>query len=244
MPLIALLFIGLLSLQAQSLHIAAASNISAVAQELIALFKKSHPETEVKLILASSGKLSNQIRFRAPYDLFLSADTHYPQKLYQLGMGIEPPKVYAKGRLVLFSKTPRTMSKGLELLLDDSISRIALAHAKTAPYGKASLEALKKAKLFEKVKAKIIYGESITQTLSYGLSVSDAALLAKSLLFSPKMAHFKEHIHWIELPRHLYKPIRQAMLLIHNSPQATAFYRFMQSKAAQKLLKQYGYELP
>ena len=235
-------FFFALSLAAQPVTVAVAANVSYAVNDLVQAYEKHYPNDNVRVILGSSGKLTAQIRHGAPYDLFLSADTAFPESLYDKGVGLAPPKVYAKGVLALFSRTPRDLSKGLETLLSPDIRRIALANPKTAPYGKAAMEALKKAHLYQTLRPRFIYGESVSQTLAYALKAADAGLVAKSALFSPQLYRFQKGRHWVEVDPSLYAPIAQGALLL--TPMGRDFYEFLFGPEARAIFQHYGYRLP
>jgi len=234
-----------IALQANTVKLAVAANLSFAIKELSASFEKTHPNTHIATTIGGSGKLAAQILHSAPYDIFLSANTLYPQKLYTLKKGLREPKVYARGSLILLSVKPRELSKGLNILEASSIKRIAIANPKTAPYGKATLEALQNAHLYKKIQHKLIYGESIAQTLNYTLHASDLGFIAKSALYAPELQKFEQNRNWIDVPSNLYTPIEQgALLLTHakNNKAAQAFYEYLFSREAQEILHKYGYQ--
>jgi molybdate transport system substrate-binding protein len=231
-----------ISVAAQTVTVAVAANVSYAVEDLVKAFEKGHPATHVRVILGSSGKLTAQIRRGAPFDLFLSADTGYPEALHADGVGLQKPRVYARGLLALLSPKPRELDPGLRTLLSPQISRIAVANPKTAPYGRAAVAAMKKAGLYRQVLPRLIYGESVSQTLTYTLRAADVGIVAKSALMSPKMRRFKEGKNWVEVDRGLYRPIAQGMLLL--SPNGRAFYDFLTSEEARKIFEAYGYLKP
>ena len=235
------------ALYANTLKIAVAANVSYAINDLITAFNKSHPTTNIQMTLGSSGKLTAQITHGAPYDIFMSANMKYPNHLYKKNIAITKPIIYAQGSLALLSSKAQDFSKGLNILLENTIKRIAVANPKTAPYGIATNEALKNANLYTKIKSKFIYGESIAQTVAYTISAANIGFIAKSSLYSSKMAQFKENKHWITLDGSLYTPINQGMVILkraQNNTQAKAFYDFLLSTQAQEIFKQYGYQIP
>lgn len=235
------------TLSAKSITLAAAANLNSVLEKLLEAFENKYPQTQVKVILGSSGKLTAQIQRGAPFDLFMSADTHYPQKLFNQSLSLSPPQVYAKGTLVLFANKTADFSLGLSLLTSDKVSKIALANPKTAPYGKAALEVLKKKKLLKQIHHKLVYAESVAQTLVYSMLATDFGLVAKSALFSAKMKGYKKGKHWDDISPSLYEPINQAMLVLKaskNTKEAQTFYDFVLSAQAQTIFRDFGYTLP
>lgn len=227
---------------AESLKVAIAANVSYASKELIATFNKHYPDIKVQVILGGSGKLTAQIKHGAPYDIFMSADMQYPQALYRDKLAITKPHIYSRGALVLFTTKEIDLSSGIQVVQSDAIKRVAIANPKTAPYGKATIEALQNAHI--EFKSKAIYGESISQTVSYAMTATDIGFIAKSSLYSPHMSQYKEHSHWIELSPKLYTPIDQGIVILkraENNSAAKAFYEFILSTDAQDLFKRYGY---
>lgn len=225
---------------AKTINIAVAANVSYAIDDLIKEFNKHYPSIKVKVTLGSSGKLTAQITHGAPYNLFISANMKYPNSLYKNKIAITKPVVYAQGSLAFLSTKEQDFSQGIEILKNKNISKIAIANPKTAPYGVVSVEALKNAKIYNKIKSKFVYGESISQTVIYATRATDIGIIAKSSLFSSKMKKYKENINWKTLDKNLYTPISQGVVLIKDT-KAQEFYDFILSNDAKKIFKTYGY---
>ena len=239
-----LLLLGSITLSANEINIAVAANVSYAIDELKSEFAKTNPDTKVRVTLGSSGKLTAQIKNAAPYGLFMSADMKYPQALYEEKIAITKPIVYAQGALAYLSVKKQDFSKGIALLKEDKIVKIAIANPKTAPYGKAAAEALKNANIYNAVKSKFVYGESISQTVSYVVMAADIGLIAKSSLYSPKMRQYVENINWSPVDTSLYTPTHQGIVLLKYSEgnkAYRAFYDFILSDKAKVIFKKYGY---
>lgn len=236
-----------LSLSAGDITIAIAANVSYAIDDLKKEFNSLYPQTKVKVILGSSGKLTAQIKNGAPYQLFMSANMKYPQALYEDKTAITKPIIYAQGKLAILSSKTQDFSKGLELLKDEKIDKIAVANPKTAPYGKITIDALKSAKIYDDIKKKFIYAESISQTVSYTVTATDIGIIAKSSLFSPYMREFKKGTNWSEVDLKLYTPINQGVVILkdgENNKDVKAFYDFILSDKAKKIFEKFGYIVP
>lgn len=239
-----LLIIGL---SASTINIAVAANVSYAIDELITKFNESNPNTKVQVTLGSSGKLTAQITNGAPYDIFMAANMKYPEALYDAKNAVTKPVIYAQGSLAYLSNKRIDFTKGIELLKSADISKIAIANPKTAPYGKAALEAMGKGDILEEVKSKLVYAESISQTVAYAVSATDIGFIAKSSLYSPKMAQYKEGVNWSDVDTKLYTPINQGVVILKrgdNNPEVKAFYDFILSEQAAKIFKNFGYLIP
>jgi molybdate transport system substrate-binding protein len=234
-----LLSLCLIIISAKEIRVATAANVSYAMAELKEIFEASHKETKVNIILGSSGKLTAQIVHGAPYDIFLSANMKYPLKLYDEGKALVKPIIYAKGSLVIFTtKDDIDLSKGINIVKD--VKKIALANYKVAPYGKASVEAIKNAGLYDEVNSKFVNAESITQTLQYTMSATDIGFIAKSSIFSDKLTKFNvKGKYWVDVDSSLYKPIEQGVALLNE--EALEFYNFLFSKEAKEVFIKYGY---
>jgi len=238
------LFILIALVRAGDINVAVAANVSYAIKELKSSFIKAYPGIDVHITLGSSGKLTAQIRHGAPYGIFMSADMDYPQRLYLYNLASTKPKVYAEGTLSLFSIKSLDFSKGIAFVEDADIQRIAIANPKTAPYGKATLEVLKNYGLLSQVKKKLIYAESISQAVTYTMTAVDLGFIATASLFSPKMRQYKEYKHWMRVNPSLYRRIKQGIVLLkkgENSAEYQAFYDFMLSDVAKRILARYGY---
>jgi len=235
------------ALIAGNITIAIAANVSYAIDDLKKEFNKLYPHIKVQVILGGTGKLVAQIKHKAPYDILLSADMDYPQALYKSGEAVTRPLVYAQGSLVYLSKKEQDFTKIMELLKSEQIKRIAVANPKTAPYGKATFEALKNAGVLEAIKPKFVYAESISQTVTYATRATDIGFIAKSTLFSPHIKRFKKGKHWADVNPKLYTPIDQGIVLLKHgekNAEVSAFYAFVFSKRAEEIFESFGYVVP
>ncbi len=235
---------GIKSFAQTKITVAVAANMQYAIEAIKAEFKKTD-KTEIDVVLGASGKFTQQIMESAPFDIFISADTSFPQKLFDNNFAAEPPKVYAQGLLVLWSAKQNIVPEtNLQLLLSDDIKSIAIANAKTAPYGAAAKAILKKFNLYDKVSAKLVTGESITQTSQFiATQAADIGFTAQSIVISDEM---KGKGKWVVLNQKDYPPIKQAALLLkygqQNHPsESKKFYDFLYSKQAKAIYKKFGY---
>jgi len=243
-----LLFIVLIvgcSKPSDKIIIATAANVQYVMQDIKKEFEKESGK-KIEIVVSSSGKLTTQIREGAPFDVFVSADTKYPDELYARGGSDEKPKIYALGSIVLWSRSLDSSDLKVENLIENKIKKIAIPNPQTAPYGEAAIQVLQKQKSFEKLKTKLVYGESIAQTAQYITSGSvEVGFNALSVVMSPEM---KGKGQWILVDSSLYEPIKQAAILLKHSDDSPKketsrqFYDFLYSKKGREIFKKYGYK--
>src|ERR1700753_543507 len=121
------------TLFAQTLKVAAAANLQSVIQVLQKDFKQK-TGIEIEPIVGSSGNLVAQMHNGAPFDVFLSADMSFPKKLYDDGLSVNAPVVYAFGCLVICSTQDLGFENWERILLTPRIKKIAIANPAIAPY--------------------------------------------------------------------------------------------------------------
>lgn len=231
----------------EEIAIAAASDLNFAIKEIIAEFEKVTGK-HVKLSLGSSGNFYAQIQNGAPFDLYFSADIGYPKKLEEAGLTV-PGSLYryAVGRIVLWTNhdSHRDVSKGMEILRDPAIKKIAIANPKHAPYGRAAVAAMEHFKVYEQAKDRLVLGENISQAAQFIESGScDIGVIALSLALAPTM---KSHGTYWEIPAEAHPSLEQGAAIIKSSKHQDAakqFLTFMQADKGQEIMTRYGFTLP
>ena len=232
------------SIFANTITIAVAANVSYAINELVAEFNKTNPDTKVQVTLGSSGKFTAQIENGAPFDVFMSADMKFPKSLFEKGFALNEPALYAQGSLAMLSSKELDFSKGINIVTDANIGKIAVANPKTAPYGTAAVEAMKNANVLDKVESKFVYAESISQAVTYATTAADVGFIAKSSLYDEKMSQYKENINWVSVDPSLYTAIDQGIVVLKNTKEeasAKAFYDFILGEKAKEIFIKFGY---
>jgi len=242
-----LFFSGAHNARAQSLRIAAASDLQFALSDLAAQYE-TQSGAKLAITYGSSGNFFAQIQNGAPFDLFFSADISYPQKLIAAGSADgDSFVIYAYGHLVIWLSPDSPIDltpAGFRTLLDPRIQKIAIANPEHAPYGRAAAAALQRAGLYERIKSKLVYGENVSQAAQFVQSGgAQAGILAMSLTIAPAMKSGK---YW-EIPRELYPPLEQTVVLLKsssNKPAGRAFLAFLQTAPARATLVRFGFTLP
>ena len=232
---------------AEEITIAAASDLSFAFREIVAEYENT-TGNHVRLTLGSSGNFYAQIQNGAPFDLYFSADIAYPRKLEETGLTV-PGSLYpyAIGRIVLWAgKDSRLdLSKGLEILREPAIKKIAIANPKHAPYGRAAVAAMEQAQVYDRVKDKLVLGENISQAAQFIESgAADVGIIALSLALAPPM---QAAGHYWEIPADAHPPIEQGAVMLtggKNSEGAKAFLSFIQGAEGQTIMTRYGFVIP
>lgn len=232
---------------AEEITIAAAADLNFAFKELVVEYEKT-TGNHVKLSLGSSGNFYAQIQNGAPFDLYFSADIGYPRKLEEAGLTVSGSLYrYAVGRIVLWAGTASRLdvSKGLDVLREPGIRKIAIANPKHAPYGRAAVAAMESFKVYESVKDKLILGENISQTAQFIESgACEIGVIALSLAVAPAMSG--KGVYW-EIPVEAYPSLEQGAVILKqskNQEAARRFLDFLQSSQGQDIMRRYGFTLP
>lgn len=231
--------------RAQDVSIAAASDLKFALDEVIAAFKRVHPEVTVTVTYGSSGKLHTQIRQGAPFDVYFSADIAYPRQLVAAGLGGSEVKLYAIGRLALWSSSLDASRMTLASLSDARIHRIALANPKHAPYGKRAQEALMAAGLWATLEPKLAMGENVAQAVQFVQSgAAQVGIIAAALAVHPQLA--KQGGHTL-IPAHLHQPLEQGLLVTRRGalrPWPKVFAAYLDAPQSRQTFVKNGFALP
>ncbi|MBM3771611.1 MAG: molybdate ABC transporter substrate-binding protein [Acidimicrobiia bacterium] len=230
-----------------SLGIAAASDLQHVLPELVKAFEAESGHT-VRITFGSSGTFHAQIMNGAPFDLFLSADVGYPQRLVHDGKADAGSlRTYAAGQLVLWSRSDSgvDLQRGLVVLADATVARVAIANPAHAPYGRAAITALEAMGLSAAVRPKLVLGENATQTAQFVQSGNaQAGLLPLALAVAPAMMRSGRYV---AVPAHLHPPILQAAVIVsasRNKAAAEEFLRFLTRESTTTRLVAAGFLRP
>jgi molybdate transport system substrate-binding protein len=240
--------IGMFGAQApaQEITVAAAADLNFALQALADRYTAA-TGNRVKLSFGASGNLYSQIQNNAPFDLFFSADSSYPQKLADAGQVDKSSlRTYAVGHLVLWVPSslgldPQKLK--IDLLIRPEVQRIAIANPQHAPYGRAAMAAIEHFGLKDKLASKLVIGENISQAAQFVQSGNaQAGLIALSLALSPAM---KDAGRYWELPSDAYPELQQVAGVVASSKHksaAQAFLNYVTSGEGRGILQQYGFD--
>jgi molybdate transport system substrate-binding protein len=229
--------------------IAAAGDLRGVLEELKATYEGKHPDVQLLLSFGASGSLTMQIQQGAPFDIFLAADTGFPEFLQKDGLvtadGLFP---YATGRLTLWVRKDLNLDPakdGLKVLLQPSVKRISTANPKTAPYGRAGEAALRHAGLYDAVQPRLVFADNIAQAAMFlQAGTADAGLISFSQADNPVLK--QSGVLWV-VPADTYPSLRQAGVILKRTKsldQAKGFMAFLVGPDGQSFLARHGFAKP
>ena len=222
-------------------QVAVAANFTEPAKEIAAAFKAASGHTAV-LSFGSSGQFYAQISHGAPFEVFLSADAERPLKAEREGLAAPRTRfTYAVGRLVLYSTTAGLVDGAGAVLAGGRFNKLAIADPASAPYGAAAVQTLRKLRVYDAVKPRIVTGSSIAQAYQFvATGAAELGFVALSQVIGEPGGS-----RWI-VPAADHAPIEQQAILLktgQDNPAARAFLAFLKGPAAAAIIRKYGYEV-
>jgi molybdate transport system substrate-binding protein len=226
------------------LRVAAAADLAFAFKEVGLEFEKWSGK-HVDFTFGSTGLLAKQIQEGAPYDIFAAANVSFVDEVVSAGACVpETKQLYAKGRIVLWSKDKEALPKSLEDLRDPKYAKIAIANPEHAPYGRAARQAMTRSGVWASAEARAVYGENVQQTLSFAQSGNaDVAVIALSLAIASKG-------HYVTIDSALHDPLEQALVVCRGGSkglkanEARSFVEFVSSAPGRAIMRRYGFLLP
>jgi len=227
--------------------VAAAANLTEVLRGVAPEFENQtgiHPVFS----FGSTAQLARQIESSAPFDVFAAADTEHMAALERRGLLLAGSRaVYAIGVLALWIPPPgpgtsgRRGTKGINDLVSPEVHTIAVAKPELAPYGRATVEALRTLGIWERLQPKVVYAENINMARQFGSSGNaDAVFTALTLVV-------KEGGRVIPIDEKLHAPIAQEIGIVRKGAHTQAarrFEDFLLNGPGRDALRRYGYRVP
>jgi molybdate transport system substrate-binding protein len=232
----------------RQITVAAAADLGSAMQEVARAYGKK-TGVKVKLSLGASGALTQQIENGAPFDVFFSADMDYPTRLISRGDADGASLCrYAVGKLVLWVPADSPLDvehRGMNVLVDPQVKKIAIANPQLAPYGRAAVAAMKHVGLYEQVSDRLVMGENVSQAAQFVESGNaQVGFVALAHALAPAMQ--RKGNYW-EIPAEAYPALDQGVVVLSHSrhkKEAAAFVDYVKAEAAAAVLRKYGFELP
>ena len=228
--------------------VAAAADLQFALAEVAEAFTKE-TEREVTLTFGSSGNFFRQIQQGGPFQMFLSADEQFVFDLTAKGLTVDDGTLYAVGRIVIIAphssplKADGSLADLKAALADGRMQKFAIANPAHTPYGRRAEEALRHLGLWDAIKDRLVFGESVSQATQFATSgATQGGVIAYSLALSPDVSKLGTYAL---IPDAWHEPLRQRMALIKGAGEtARQFYAFMQGPSARAIMRRYGFALP
>lgn len=239
--LLCLLFI-INAVNAAEVKIYAAASLTDAITELAKTYQQTHATTQIKPVFAGSSTLAKQIENGAPADVFISADKDWADYLQTRKL------LEAKSRVDLLANelvliAPATQPLQIQLNKNTNLAssfdgKLCTGEPASVPIGKYAKQALGYYGWWDAIQTRLVGTEDVRSALAFvergecavGIVYKTDALLTKKVTV---IAAF---------PAESHSPIVYPGGLTKNaSPDARAFWQFLQSKAALEIFSRYGF---
>lgn len=235
--------------QGEPLRVAAAADLALAFEDVRAEFERTSGK-KVEFSFGSTGLLAKQLDEGAPFDVFAAANVSFVDDVVKAGACLgETKQLYAKGRIVMWSKDESALPKTLEDLAEPRYKKIAIANPEHAPYGRAAQQALTKKGVWASAQPRTVFGENVQQTLMFAQTGNaEVAIVALSLALSNRGGVSQGH--YVMIDPDLHDPLDQAMVVCKGGSkgakanEARAFVEFVSSPPGRAIMRKYGFLLP
>ncbi len=223
---------------AGELTISAAASTNEAVTELAKVFHTSHGEITVNRNFASSGALAKQIAQGAPADIFISANPKWMAYLVdQRRIASGQERTLAYNSLVLVGRKDLALTSLSDLA---RLQRIALGSPKSVPAGQYAVQALQAAGVYQQLQGRLVMTQDVRQALAY----ADRGEVDAAFVYKTDALLVQRAVILLEVPQDLYDPVSYPVGLTvagAKNPAAAAFYAFLGTPAAAKILEKYGF---
>lgn len=228
----------------EPLRVAAAADLAVAFAEVGKAFEQSSGK-KVEFSFGSTGLLAKQISEGAPFDVFAAANVSYVDDVVRANAcNGDTKQLYAKGRIVVWSKDKTLLPAKLEELREAKYAKVSIANPDHAPYGVAAQQAMTRSGVWQTVQPRTVYGENVQQALMFAQSGNaEVAVVALSLAVTSGGSY-------LAIDPELHAPLDQAMVVCKGGSsggkpnEARSFVEFVSSEPGRAIMRKYGFLLP
>ena len=237
----------------ENLRIAAFSNLRMVLPILVSDFNHNYPNIKIQITFEPNAALYDTVNANPQnFDIYLSGNQSYPKQMLASVKGVKSaPFTYTRGQLVLYShKYPMDISPTTtldQLILDNKPFSLAIANPKSLAYGMAAEAWLVNQNLYNNIKSKIVYTNTLDETFALTDSgKADFGFVSLSqVLNKPNNIALKNvdtlSNNYLILPKDSYPPILQDGIILNHPETSQIFVDYLKSAKAQDVLTDAGF---
>jgi len=223
---------------AADVNLSVAASLREAVTELSADFAKKNTGVTFQRNFGASGALAKQIENGAPCDLFFSANVEWVDYLKEMKLvDARNISTFAFNELVFVGK-PGLKAGSLQDVV--KLEKVAIGSPKSVPAGQYAMEALKGAGLDKQLGKKLVMARDVRGCLMY----AERGEVDGAFVYKTDAAMAKDVMILFVVPQKLYPRVTYPMALTatgSRKTEAAAFYKFLQSAEAKKVLANYGF---
>ncbi|MHC5609526.1 MAG: molybdate ABC transporter substrate-binding protein [Nostoc sp.] len=227
-----------------SILVSAAASLKEAMEEIKPLYQQSKSDVNISYNFGASGALQQQIEQGAPADIFISAGKKQMDALEQKGLLLTGSRTnLANNRLVLIVAQDVVGIGSFYDLTDSKIKKIAIGEPRSVPAGQYGEQVLKKLKLYDRVKSKLVFANNVRQVLAAVESGNAEAGLVYAT--DAKISNKVKVV--VAADDKFHSPIVYPVAIIKSSKNTSAakdFVEFLSGSQVKAVLKKDGFILP
>ncbi|MEH2405480.1 molybdate ABC transporter substrate-binding protein [Nostoc sp.] len=224
-----------------SILVSAAASLKETLEEIKPLYQQTKSNVNITYNFGASGSLQQQIEQGAPADVFISAGKKQVDALEEKGLLVPGSRTnLANNRLVLIVPQDVVGISSFYNLTDSKIKKIAIGEPRSVPAGQYGEQVLKKLKLYDRVKSKLVFANNVRQVLAAVESGNAEAGLVYAT--DAKISNKVKVV--VAADDKFHSPIVYPMAVIKSSkniPAAKEFIEFLSGIEVKTVLKKHGF---
>ena len=237
----------------ENIHIAAFSNLRMVLPILVSDFNHNYPNIKIQITFEPNAALYDTVNANPQsFDIYLAGNQSYPKQMLASVKGVKSaPFTYTRGQLVLYShKYPMDISPTTtldQLMLDNKSFSLAIANPKSLAYGMAAEAWLVNQNLYNNIKPKIVYTNTLDETFALTDSgKADFGFVSLSQVLNKPNNLALQNVdtlsnNYLILPKDSYPPILQDGIILNHPETSQIFVDYLKSAKAQDVLTDAGF---
>jgi molybdate transport system substrate-binding protein len=224
---------------AGDINLSAAASLKDSLSELANTFTKNNPGIKFLNNFGASGAVAKQIENGAPADIFFSANLEWMDYLKgKKMMDDKSVRSFAFNVLVFVGKPDLKMKTVQDVV---TLDKIAIGSPASVPAGEYAIAAFKKAGIDKQMENRLVMAKDVRECLMY----ADRGEVAGAFVYKTDAELMAKNVKVIfTVSQDLYPRVTYPMGLTvtgSKKAEAAAFYKFLQSPEAEKVLLKYGF---
>ena len=223
---------------AGEVNLSVAASLREAVTELSTDFAKKNPGVAFQRNFGASGALAKQVENGAPCDLFFSANVEWVDYLKGKKLvAAQNVATFAFNELVFVGKPGLKVGSLQDVV---KLERIAIGSPKSVPAGQYAMEAFTKAGIDKQLEKKLVMARDVRECLMY----AERGEVDGALVYKTDAMMAKDVKILFVLPQNYYTRVTYPVALTEagsKKAEAAAFFKFLQSAEAKKVLTKYGF---
>lgn len=225
--------------------VSAATSLKNAFEDIGKALESQSKGVKVIINFGSPGDLKRQIEGGAPVDVFASAAQREMNDLERQGALVPGTRRNFTGNEMVLAKPA---ASGIQLrsfsdLTKREIKKIAIGNPSSVPAGMYAEQLLKYFSLWDTIKGKLVFGESVRQVLDY---VARGEVDAGIVFSTDAMVRAKDVVVVMKAPVGSHVAVVYPIAIVRNSRNeklARDFVDFVMSDAGKRILEKYGFKV-